>query len=168
MKKYLSLILLILAFEAISAGIGHYNMNSVRDWYATLNRPSFAPPNWVFPVVWSTLYAMIATAGWFIWRMPQGAERKKLKVLFASYMALSWGWSFIFFTLKAMLAGFYWILAYDLVAVLLIMNAWKSKRVVAYLMLPALAWTLFAAYLNYAYWELNPPPKPAPIIIDGL
>ena len=166
MKKYLSLILLILAFEAISGGIGHYNMNSVKDWYAHLNKPSFSPPNWVFPVVWSTLYAMIATAGWFIWRMPQSAARKKLKILFGSYMALSWGWSFVFFTAKAMLAGLYWILAYDLVAVLLIMNAWKSKRIVAYLMLPALAWTLFAAYLNYAYWDLNPQVEPVtPVIV---
>ncbi len=167
MKKYLSLILLILAFEAISGGIGHYNMNSVRDWYAHLNKPSFAPPNWVFPVVWSTLYAMIATAGWIIWRMPQGAARKKMQILFGGYMALSWGWSFVFFTFKAILAGFYWILAYDLVALLLIMTAWKEKRIVAYLMLPALAWTLFAAYLNYSYADLNKPVEPKAEIIGG-
>ncbi len=165
MKKYISLILLIIAFEVISGGIGHYNMNSVQDWYAHLNKPSFSPPNWVFPVVWSTLYAMIAAAGWLIWRMPPGAERKKLKILFACYMAFSWGWSFVFFTAKAILGGFYWIVANDLVALLLIRAAWQPKRLVAYLMLPALAWTVFAAYLNYSYAMLNKPVDPNMIIL---
>lgn len=155
MKKYISLILLILAFEAISGGIGHLNMNSVREWYATLQRPSFAPPNWVFPVVWSTLYAMIAMAGWFIWRMPESKERKQLLGLFCTYMLLSWGWSFVFFTAKSLFGGFVWILLYDVIALVLIAKAWRAQRVVAWLMLPALFWTLFAAALNFAYWQLN-------------
>ncbi|HYD18010.1 MAG TPA: TspO/MBR family protein [Patescibacteria group bacterium] len=142
-------------------------MESVREWYSTLNRPPVAPPNWVFPVVWTTLYAMIATAGWFIWRMPKGDVRRNLLVLFCVYMAFSWGWSFVFFTAKALLAGVYWILANDLVAVLLIMRAWKPKRIVAYLMLPSLAWTIFAAYLNFSYWQLNKTSEQGIIVFPG-
>ena len=119
MKKYLSLILLILAFEAISGGIGHLNMNSVREWYATLNRPSFSPPSWVFPVVWTTLYAMIATAGWLIYRLPQGKNRTVLLALFGAYMMMSWGWSFVFFGAKLLFAGFVWIVLNDLLAIVL-------------------------------------------------
>lgn len=157
MKKYLSLILLIIAFEIISGGIGHLNMGAVRGWYEELERPGFAPPNWVFPVVWTTLYVMIAAAGWVIWRMPQGRERKVLLTLFCVYMALSWGWSFVFFAAKQLFGGFLWIVAYDIVAVVLVVKAWRWKREVAYLMLPSLVWTIFAAVLNYSYWQLNSP-----------
>jgi benzodiazapine receptor len=155
LKKYLPLILLILAFEIISGGIGHLNMGSVREWYVTLNRPSFAPPNWVFPIVWPMLYAMIATAGWFIWRMPQGRDRSQLLGLFCAYMLLNWGWSFVFFGAQAIFAGFVWIVVYDIIALALVIKAWKAERRVAYLMLPSLVWTVFAAVLNFAYWQLN-------------
>ena len=155
MKKYLPLILLILLFEAVSGGIGHWQMGSVREWYPGLNRPSFAPPNWVFPIVWPTLYAMIATAGWFIWRMPQGRERKCLLGLLAAFMLFNWGWSFIFFGAKAMFAAFLWLLANDIIAVWLIAVAWRHERRVAWLMMPALCWMVFAAVLNYSYWQLN-------------
>lgn len=155
MKKYLGLLALIIAFEVISGGIGHLNMESVREWYSTLNRPSFAPPNWVFPIVWPTLYAMIAAAGWCIWRMPQGRDRSQLLGLFCAYMLLNWGWSFVFFGAQSLLGGFVWILIYDVIAIVLIAKAWKAERRVAWLMLPSLFWTLFAAVLNFAYWQLN-------------
>jgi tryptophan-rich sensory protein len=155
MKKYISLIAVILAFEIISGGIGHLNMESVREWYSTLERPSFAPPNWVFPVVWTTLYAMIAGAGWVIWRMPPSSDRKQLLGLFTAYMLMSWGWSFVFFTAQSLLGGFIWIVVYDLIALVLVIKAWKAQRTVAWLMLPSLFWTLFAAALNFAYWQLN-------------
>ena len=121
------------------------------EWYATLTRPSFAPPNIVFPVVWTMLYALIAAAGWRIFR----SRRRDLIILFAVYMALNWTWSFVFFTWHQIGLGFSQIVILDIAACAIIVRAWKGERATAYLMIPPTLWTLFAAVLNGAYWVLN-------------
>lgn len=122
-------------------------------WYKTLARPPLAPPDFIFPVVWTSLYVMIAAAGWRIFHF--GSGQRLLRRLYMGYMALNWTWSYIFFSLHLMFAGFIWILALDVLAFLFILKSWKTDRVTAVLMVPPLIWTVFAAYLNGAYWFLN-------------
>ncbi len=154
-KKYLSLIATIVVYEAISAFIGRATLGDVQGWYATLNKPPLSPPNWLFPVVWTSLYILIASAGWWAWKVPAGKERSTLLALFTVYTALNWGWSFVFFSAHLLLPGFIWILVMNLVALGFIAKAWKSERKAAYLMIPPLLWTSFAAYLNFGYWYFN-------------
>lgn len=155
MNKYLTLPLWIIAFEAVSYLIGTANQPSVDGWYGSLTPPPLTPPNLAFPVMWTILYALIAAAGWHIWRGRNEPGGRALLVLFALYMALNWSWSFVFFGAHLLLAGFLWILALNAVAALFIVRAWKPLRPAALLMVPPLLWTLFAAYLNGGYWWLN-------------
>ena len=98
---------------------------------------------------------MIAAVGWCVWRMPRGRGRSVVVGLFCAYMFYRWGWSFVFFGAQAIFAGFVWIVVYDIIALALVIKAWKAERRVAYLMLPSLVWTVFAAALNFAYWQLK-------------
>lgn len=156
MKKYLSLALWILVFEVISGLIGRVTQPGVDNWYATLAPPPFTPPNIAFPVMWTILYALIAATGWTLWRTrKQTADGNKLMLLFAVYMTLNWSWSFIFFGAHMLLGGFLWIIALNIVALALIIRAWKPNKNAALLMVAPTLWTLFAAYLNGGYWLLN-------------
>lgn len=155
MANILKLVLWVLAFEAVSGLLGRVAMADVMTWYAGLQRPPLAPPNWAFPVAWTTLYALIAAAGWRMWMMSQGNDRRVLLGCYVAYVALNWSWSFIFFGLHQMLLGFGWIIVMNLVTLAIIVRGWKVERYAAWMMIPPLLWTSFAAYLNGAYWWFN-------------
>jgi tryptophan-rich sensory protein len=155
MTKYLSLALWVLAFEAVSFAIGMATQGGVDGWYASLNRPPMVPPNIVFPVMWTILYALIAAAGWHLWRARHEQGGRTRLMLFGAYMALNWSWSFIFFGAHMMLTGFICIILMNMAAILLIVKSWQDVRPASLLLIPPTLWTLFAAYLNGAYWWVN-------------
>ncbi len=156
MHQYLKLGIWILAFLAISFGIGQVTQGGIQGgmqgWYQNLQKPSFNPPNYIFPIVWSILYVMIAIAGWNLWRF--GAA-KPLKIIFAFYMIMIWLWTPIFFGVHLITGGLIWIIALSLVNLVFIIKAWNPARLSAILMLPLLLWTSFASVLNYFIWALN-------------
>jgi tryptophan-rich sensory protein len=152
MTQYLKLAIWIIVFLAISFGIGQVTQGGMQDWYQNLEKPSFNPPNYIFPIVWSILYVMIAVAGWNMWRV--GAS-KPLKIIFSVYMLMNWLWTPIFFGLHQITMGLVWIVALSLVNLIFIIKAWRSVRLSALLMIPLLAWTSFASLLSYFIWALN-------------
>lgn len=155
MKNFLSLAVCILTFEAVSFGIGMVSQGDVDGWYAALNAPPLTPPNIAFPIMWTILYALIAAAGYLLWRHRAAPGGRDRLTLFIVYMALNWSWTFIFFGAHLLLTGFLWIALLDLVALALILKSWGDARPVSYLMIPPTLWTLFAAYLNGGYWWMN-------------
>ena len=157
MKKYASLALWIFAFEAVSMAIGTATQGSVDGWYASLTAPPLTPPNIAFPIMWTILYALIASAGWFIWRArnDNDGRNKVLLALFVVYMAINWSWTYIFFAQHWMGLGFLWIMALNAVSLTLILTSWNRVRQAALLLIPPFIWTGFAAYLNAGYWLLN-------------
>ena len=142
-------------FEAVSAFIGTHTQSGVDNWYANLTAPPFTPPNIIFPIMWSILYAMIAAAGWTIWRRRHSDNGMRLLTLFGVYMAFNWSWSFVFFGAQQLFAGFIWIIIINIIACLIIAISWHKMRAAALLMIPPTFWTLYAAYLNGGYWILN-------------
>ena len=136
--------------------IGRSTQAEIDTWYATLQPPPLTPPNLLFPIMWTLLYALIASAGWFIWTKRNTSENgKTLLALFVVYMALNWSWTYIFFTQHWMGLGFVWLMAHNAIALTLILSAWKPLKQAALLLIPAFCWTCFAAYLNAGYWLLN-------------
>lgn len=152
MNKYLKLSLWIIAFLAISFGIGQVTQGGMQDWYQALEKPAFNPPNWVFPIVWSILYVMIAIAGWNLW---QSGAATSLKITFMIYMLMNWVWTPIFFGLHMIAGGLIWIIALTMVNLTFILMAWRPVRLSALLMIPLLVWTSFASVLSYYIWALN-------------
>jgi len=150
-----TLLIWIAVFEAISASIGMSTQSAVDGWYAGLVRPSFALPNIVFPVMWTILYALIASAGYLLWLHRTQESGGAAWWGFVLYMAFNWSWSFVFFTWHQLLAGFVWIVIINILALAMIVLCWQRDRRPALLLLPPLCWTLFAAVLNAAYWWQN-------------
>jgi TspO/MBR family len=93
----------LLGFGAAVAGAAwfgsRYNPRDLRTriWYQGLNKPTFNPPNYVFPIVWSSLYALIAFSGWRVWQGKDSPERSRALRLWASQLAANAEWSKLFF-----------------------------------------------------------------------
>lgn len=128
--------------------------SSVTTWYADLRKPFLNPPSWVFAPVWTTLYLMIAAAGWKIWNAPSPAKNR-LRLLFVLQLALNGLWSFLFFGLRNPALGLAGILLLVLCLGSLILLARREAPAAAWLLTPYFLWTSFAAYLNAAFYWLN-------------
>ena len=125
------------------------------EWYDHLIKPSWMPPDEVFPWVWSVLYVLMGVAAWLVW------QRRELKgallplVFFIIQLVLNAAWSWIFFGLKrpdlALVdAGLLWV------AVLITMMLFLRQYLFAgVLFVPYLLWVSFAVMLNFSIWRLN-------------
>ena len=146
---YFSLfIFVLLVLAAASTG----SLFKPGEWYASLNKPSWTPANWMFPVVWSVLYIFIAFAGWFVWE-EHGAGL--LLFLWALQLILNMAWSFIFFGRKKMFLGLIDILILWLVILLFIIFSYQIVPVSSYLFIPYLLWVSVAAFLNFDIFRKN-------------
>jgi translocator protein len=147
-------------FIAGTLGVGatasFFTQPNIPTWYAGLNHPAFAPPNWVFAPVWTTLYIMMAFAAWRVWK--QTGTRSLEMTAFFLQLALNFGWSAIFFGLHRIGAAFVEIALLDLVILYTALLFARRDPLAGLLMLPYLAWTGFASVLTYAFWTRNPGP----------
>lgn len=138
----------LLAFAASGAGA----FFSPGEWYASLNKPSFNPPGWVFGPVWTALYAMMGVSAWLVWRQRDPGRPLKLWLL---QLALNAAWTPVFFGLHWMGTALAVIIAMWLSILATILSFWRRSRVAALLLVPYLLWVGFATVLNAALWRLN-------------
>ncbi len=155
MNKIKLLISLAICFAAEGLG-GLFTAQSVGAWYLTLQKPAFTPPGWIFGPVWTLLYLMMGIALYLIWkRAGSGAEVRGAVTLFAFQLLLNVAWSAVFFGRQSPLGGLLIIVALWLTLALTIWRFRQISPLAAGLLLPYLAWTSFAAVLNFAIWRLN-------------
>jgi len=129
---------------------------NIPGWYASLNKPPFTPPNYVFPVVWNILYALMAISLWRLWEAAAGSARTRAITRFLIQLVVNLAWSFIFFGAKAIGAGLITILMLDALVIWTICAAWKVDRFAAALLLPYLLWIGYATALSIEIFRLNP------------
>ena len=125
-----------------------------------LNQPPLAPPAWLFPVVWTILYLLMGVAIYLIYRIkPKDKKQALLKrqemVLFFTQLMLNFMWTILFFRLEVRYFAFGWLLLMWMMILALIILAFKNQKVVAWCLMPYLAWCTFAAYLNIMIAVLN-------------
>jgi translocator protein len=126
------------------------------DWYEALTKPGFAPPNAIFPVVWSVLYLMMAASAWLVWRAASAeTERKRALIWFGIQLLIGVAWSFAFFWLHSPFFGLATILVLLIAIVITIVLFDRSSRIASLLLMPYLLWVCFAAGLNFAIWFMN-------------
>ena len=122
------------------------------NWYAELEKPAFNPPGWLFGPVWTTLYILIAIAGWRLWQNARNSLAMKLWWL---QLALNFAWSPAFFAAHQIGLALAIILALLAVIFAFIGVAWRTDRTAALLFVPYAAWVSFASVLNGAILALN-------------
>lgn len=121
-------------------------------WYESLNKPSWTPPNWLFPIAWSVLYLMIAIAGWLIWRR---FGVNGTLVVWAIGLVLNALWSYLMFGRHDIAGALLDVAALWISVALFIVMAWSQDQRASYLFMPYLVWVSFASALNFAVWRLN-------------
>jgi tryptophan-rich sensory protein len=125
-------------------------------WYQGLLKPSFNPPNWMFGPVWTTLYVLMAYAGWRVIRLPVSEPgRTRALVLFYLQLLLNGAWSWMFFALNSPAAGLVNIIPQSLLIAGAIAAFRKLDPLAAWCLVPLAAWVGFAAVLNFEIWRLN-------------
>ena len=143
----------LLATLGVGALASLFTSPQIPTWYAGLNHPSIAPPNWVFAPVWTTLYIVMAFAAWRVWKVT--GLRSMAMAAFAIQLALNLAWSAIFFGLHDIAGALAEIVVLDLAILATVILFFRHDWPAGLLMLPYLAWTLFATFLTYAFWGLN-------------
>ena len=157
MKRSNGIKLIISIVLCVSLGSvgGLVTVNEIPPWYATLNKPSFNPPNWLFGPVWTTLYVLMGISVYLIWKQPVSTERNKALQLFILQFILNFCWSFIFFGLHATGWALMEMIALWILILLSILHFAKHSKTAAWLLVPYIAWVSFALLLNAAIWRLN-------------
>jgi len=151
----IKLIISILLPLSVGAIAGMFTSQAVPVWYASLNRPSFSPPNWVFGPVWTSLYILLGISFFLIWKEEASKERDLAIKVFSIQMLLNFAWSFIFFYFNLIGAALIEIILLWISIALMIYLFYKIKPVAAYMNIPYLLWVSFAAILNAGYYFLN-------------
>ena len=157
MNKTLTLEFLISILLPLSLGAiaGMFTSQSVPEWYATLNRPSFNPPNWIFGPVWTTLYILMGISFFLIWKQEASKARNRAVLIFLLQLLLNFAWSFIFFYFNMIGLALVEIVLLWISIVLMLVVFYKIKPIASYINIPYLLWVTFATVLNASYYFLN-------------
>ncbi len=145
---------LIIAFAA--AAVGAVATVDAGSFYASLARPSWAPPGWAFGPVWTVLYLLMAVAAWLVWQAPAGRACRLALTLFIVQLAANALWSWLFFAWRSGAAAFAEVLLLLALIAATIAAFWRLRPLAGVLMLPYLAWVSFATALTWAVWQDNP------------
>jgi len=144
---------LVVAF--VAGGLGAVATMDAPTFYAQLIRPTWAPPASIFGPVWSTLYALMATAAWLVWRSPH-ERRAAALALFIAQLLINATWSWLFFAWRLGALAFFDVLVLLALIAACIVYFWRISRLSAALLAPYFAWTAFACALTWAVWRRNP------------
>lgn len=154
-RQALALLLFIVVCIA-AGGLGSFaTASQIPTWYASINKPIWTPPNWLFAPVWTTLYIMMGVAAWLVWRKGPSLRSRPL-MYFWLQLALNTLWSFVFFSWESPGLAFVEILLLWTFIAATIRSFQKQSALAAVLLIPYLGWVSFASLLNFAIWRLNP------------
>ncbi|MBS0123443.1 tryptophan-rich sensory protein TspO [Thetidibacter halocola] len=122
-------------------------------WYRDLTKPRWTPPNWVFPVTWTTLYLCMATAGA---RVALAEGNSLAMALWSLQIALNGLWTPVFFGLRKIRLGLIVLSALWLSVAATMIALWSVDWIAGLLFVPYLVWVSIAGALNASVLRLNP------------
>jgi tryptophan-rich sensory protein len=145
-----------IAIPLIAGGISGVISRSGMAAYQMLNKPPLSPPGWVFPVVWTILYALMGLASFLV--LISGKPEKMVKqalTVYALQLAVNFFWPIFFFRFGWYLFSFVWLLLLWTLILLTILLFNQISGLAARFMLLYLLWVTFAGYLNFMVYLLN-------------
>jgi benzodiazapine receptor len=152
------LIFFTLASLIVGTSATFFTEPNIATWYATLAKPDFNPPNWIFAPVWTALYILMGIAAARVWdeRTKEGHAGLSVELAFwGAQLVVNFFWSAIFFSMHLLLAALVEMGALWLLILTTLVLFWRCERIAGLLLLPYLAWVTFAFALNLAIWRLN-------------
>lgn len=148
--NYKRLIIYILIPLALGGIVGY--LSGSFNGYKGMITPSFAPPGFIFPIVWFILYILMGISRYLI--SINGNDTDSV-LAYNAQLFVNLTWTFLFFTLRLFLFSFVWLLLLIIFVVIMIIKFYKENKVSAYLQIPYLIWIIFASILNYSIYTLN-------------
>ncbi|MGW6872446.1 TspO/MBR family protein [Streptomyces xanthophaeus] len=150
--------LALVGFLAVSYGVaalGALASVDAGEVYGALERPSWAPPSWLFGPVWTLLYATIAVSAWLVWRHPDRHQVRGALTWWWVQLVLNLAWTPLFFAARQ-----YGLALLDITLLLAalgmtIVGFRRLSVTAAVLLIPYLGWVAFATALNASIWQLN-------------
>ncbi len=149
------LLIFILSSELIGTLSGLFAGDS-GGLYSAFEKPPLSPPGWVFPVVWTILYALMGISAYLIYTADSGNKTKRRALtLYWAQLAVNFSWSIVFFRFQALAASVAVIVVLIILVIAMIVSFFRIRRSAGLINIPYLLWLLFAAYLNIATAILN-------------
>lgn len=133
-----------------------FTVTQVGSWYDLLAKPAFNPPNYLFGLVWTILFILIALAVFLV--LKKNLKDKQIKnalVIFGAQLIFNILWSFFFFYLQNPRLAFLEIIALLIIIITMMIKFYEIDKRTVYLLTPYLLWVSFVAVLNYYLWLLN-------------
>ena len=155
MKAWKTYAIWILIAEAVGGLSGWLTRRGAQQYAETIAKPPLSPPAWVFPVVWTLLFALMGIGAARIWMRQPSLRRTRALELFAVQLGFNFFWSIIFFNFQQFGLALLWLLILWALIVWMILAFRRVDRPAALLHIPYLLWVSFAAYLNLGVWLLN-------------
>jgi translocator protein len=155
-KTKLLLASIVICFTpAILGGIA--TSSAVTTWYPLLNKPEFTPPNWLFGPAWTLLYFLQSISLYLIQVTKTKDQTAKAIAVgfFFTQLILNLLWSVIFFGLRNPALALIEIGLLDITVVFTIIASYRVHKTAGLILLPYLAWILFATWLNFQIFILN-------------
>lgn len=152
-KNYVYSIIATLAVGGLSALL----TAGSRDVYSAAQKPPLSPPAWIFPVVWTILYILMAVSFAIVYtkRKNEPMMRRNALNIYALNLFFNFFWSIIFFDFNAYLLAFIWLMLLWFVIFVMFLNYYRTNKTAGLFLLPYLVWVTFAGYLNFGVWTLN-------------
>ncbi len=158
MSKSWILPVVIAAVVALGVAAIGGTITDLGPWYEGLNKPDWTPPRAAFPIVWTTIFALIAIAAVSAWvKSPSTKVSDTLIGLFALNGFLNIMWSLLFFRMQRPDWAFFELILLWLSIAALIIYCWKSSRLASVLLVPYIVWVTIAGALNWQIVQLNGP-----------
>ena len=123
-------------------------------FYDTLVQPPLAPPGWVFPVVWTVLYALMGAASYRVYER-DAQNRSTALTLYIVQLAVNFLWPIVFFWFERIGAAMAVLIVMTVLVLLTAVQFYRADKIAGWLMVPYLLWTVFALYLNIGVYFLN-------------
>lgn len=151
MKKvnWPKLIFAIILCQAAGIVGSLFTFSAIPTWYASLVKPSFNPPSWLFGPVWTVLYTLMGISLYLVWK------NKSAVKLFILQLVANSLWSIIFFGMKNIQLALIEIIVLLILVLATIKKFYRINKIAAYLLIPYLFWGGFASLLTYSLWILN-------------
>ncbi len=150
-------LIIALIMPQLAGFIGSFfTISAIPTWYASIQKPSFNPPNWIFGPVWTILYILMGISVYLVWnKASKKSTASSVVILFWIHLFFNALWSIIFFGIPSPGGALIVILILWILILALILKFWKISKWASYLLIPYFLWVSFASVLNYYIWYLN-------------
>ena len=153
-KKVLPFIVFI-AVALAAGGLSTLVSKAGMEASKALLQPPWAPPDWLFSVVWPILYTLMGVSAALVWRKSDGPARRGSVAIWAVQLFVNAMWSVLYFALGMRGFAFFWLLALIVLVLAMVIRFRRVSLAAALLQVPYFIWICFAARLNLAVWMLN-------------